>query len=339
MAERASRFRSLLLRGAFVAAAASAVAGVAGYLVYPEIAVGDAPDDWVRALDHDWESVRRAAHRRLTAEGRSSVEPLVRSIASRDDPQYPAFNVLTELYRFGDTATADRVENGLRELMETSPPRVRAQVRNCFNQLRDAREERLTARGRELGAVFRGVPEERPSLVDLRFRPFTAILGPEWTGGDEGLEMLSGLSRLGRLHVVGDAGVSDEALARFEARHPQAEVVRRGPADLGIAGIVGEASAFYLRVTDVDPGSGAERAGVRHRDFVVYVDDVLVESSRDLHAPLVGRQPGEFVRILVRRGTQWLWLDVELGRLDRHGHCRLVGNPSDDEPVELRPRF
>jgi serine protease DegQ len=63
-----------------------------------------------------------------------------------------------------------------------------------------------------------------------------------------------------------------------------------------------------LAVTGIEPGSPAERAGVRQGDLIVSVDGQAVNSVADLRSALAKDKSN--VRLRVRRGDGYLFLAV-----------------------------
>ena len=66
-------------------------------------------------------------------------------------------------------------------------------------------------------------------------------------------------------------------------------------------------------VTNVEPGSAADNAGIRTEDIITAIDDTPIEDSGDLLAALRDYQPGDSARItVVRRNGNEQTLDVTL---------------------------
>lgn len=78
-------------------------------------------------------------------------------------------------------------------------------------------------------------------------------------------------------------------------------------------------------VDSVVPGSAAAKAGIRTNDLVLFVNDELVQSCRALRESLAPLESGDTVRVVVRRGTSLI--PVELP----------VSFPEEDEPAEREP--
>jgi S1-C subfamily serine protease len=69
-----------------------------------------------------------------------------------------------------------------------------------------------------------------------------------------------------------------------------------------------------LRVTAVEPGSAADKAGIKAGDIIV---EFAGKPIKDLYAytdALYAQKPGDTVDVVVLRGTERLTLKVTLGR-------------------------
>lgn len=73
----------------------------------------------------------------------------------------------------------------------------------------------------------------------------------------------------------------------------------------------GEPDGF--RVGEVVPGSAAERAGLRAGDVIMEMDGRRIRGFDDLRAAIARRNPGDRIRLKVRRGEAVLELVGELG--------------------------
>jgi serine protease Do len=82
------------------------------------------------------------------------------------------------------------------------------------------------------------------------------------------------------------------------------------PEDAERFGLLVESGAI---VETVDPGSGADEAGVRRGDIIVALGDAPIENTGDLLGALRDYQPGDTVDLTVVRDGDELTLDVTLG--------------------------
>ena len=66
-------------------------------------------------------------------------------------------------------------------------------------------------------------------------------------------------------------------------------------------------------VTRVLPGSPADAAGLQEGDAILQIDKTRVEAAADLKVAVMGREPGETVKLVIRRDDQRKPVTVELG--------------------------
>src|SRR5918995_6522373 len=82
------------------------------------------------------------------------------------------------------------------------------------------------------------------------------------------------------------------------------------PEDAGRFGLPVESGAI---VGQVEPGSGADAAGVRRGDIIVRLGDNPIDNAGDLFGALRDYQPGDTVELTVVRDGEELTLEVTLG--------------------------
>jgi S1-C subfamily serine protease len=119
------------------------------------------------------------------------------------------------------------------------------------------------------------------------------------------------------------------AIAINTAKYVAARLIRDGRivrAYLGVAGMTAPVHRRVVRfyrlaatngvmVASVEPGSPAEKAGVKPRDIIVAYGDSPVESVDDLHKLLSEERIGAKAELTVIRGTQQIRLEVLPSRL------------------------
>jgi len=93
-----------------------------------------------------------------------------------------------------------------------------------------------------------------------------------------------------------------------------------------LLGVAGNREGKPCRVTQVFPGSAAERAGVEVGDVIVAFADREVDNFSDLAKLSSKKRPGEKVEIELRRGEKSIRLTVALGIRQR----RLPGGPQEE---------
>ena len=119
------------------------------------------------------------------------------------------------------------------------------------------------------------------------------------------------------------------AIAISTAKYVAARLMRDGRivrAYLGVAGMTAPVHRRVVRfyrlaatngvmVASVEPGSPAEKAGVKPRDIIVAYGDSAVESVDDLHKLLSEERIGAKAELTVIRGTEQIRLEVLPSRL------------------------
>lgn len=80
-------------------------------------------------------------------------------------------------------------------------------------------------------------------------------------------------------------------------------------------------------VDNVVPGSAAAKAGIRTNDLVLFVNDELVQSCRALRESLAPLESGDTVRVVVRRGTSLIPVELPVSFVEER-------EPADREPAD-----
>jgi sigma-B regulation protein RsbU (phosphoserine phosphatase) len=103
------------------------------------------------------------------------------------------------------------------------------------------------------------------------------------------------------------------------------------PARLGI-------TSDSPEIVRVEPGSPADRAGLRPRDVVLSLDGEAVSAAQPLSALLTRRKPGEVVRLAVRRSGEAVPTMVEVALAAPHVLPRLSGiDNATNEIISVYP--
>jgi len=80
-----------------------------------------------------------------------------------------------------------------------------------------------------------------------------------------------------------------------------------------------------VTITDVTPGSAAEKGGLKRGDVILSLNDKAVAALRDLRMAIAQMAPGTNVKIKVSRDGKDRVLDVTLGKLDEKPDELLAG--------------
>jgi serine protease Do len=112
------------------------------------------------------------------------------------------------------------------------------------------------------------------------------------------------------------------------AKHIYEQLKTGGKIERGFLGVgtqdmdAAKAEAFGLKnskgvlIPDVVEGSAAEKAGIRHNDVILELDDKPVESANDLQNRIAMLKPGTKIEILIWRDGKRKTVTVKLGKRD-----------------------
>lgn len=81
-----------------------------------------------------------------------------------------------------------------------------------------------------------------------------------------------------------------------------------------ILGVRGNPDTSVAEISEVNPGSPAEAAGLKPGDIVERFGDVEISDFQSLRVAVADTMPGERLRCLIRRGDRRFQLTVEIGR-------------------------
>jgi S1-C subfamily serine protease len=172
------------------------------------------------------------------------------------------------------------------------------------------RPVRLSGEGSDTNAVISAVQTDAPinpgnsggALVDgtgavIGINTAIASLGSGGQGGSIGLGFAIPIDTVRE--------VAEQLIANGEAVH----------ATLGVnARTVTDGNRNGALVLNVEPGSGAEQAGLQERDTIIAVDGEPVASSEELVVAVDSRAPGEEVTLEVIRRGRSIEVQATLGR-------------------------
>jgi hypothetical protein len=236
--------------------------------------------------------------------------------------------VLEDLLVSADPDAADQADLALEELaISGSHAAVVAGAETILQRHAAVREVRALEALTRLGAEVSqsGGPADPAGVLFLRQGPrvipgalepaaLVIVLGTEWKGGTDGLRHLRRLQshQVHQIYTVRGNGVPLEKVNELVAHLPGVSVQERG-AYLGISS-VGDADVCIVR--SVQPGSPAERAGLRAGDIVVALDEQPVLRFYDLVEALKTLSDGTRVTLRVERpgATESLAIPVVLGK-------------------------
>ncbi|MBX3425136.1 MAG: PDZ domain-containing protein [Pirellulales bacterium] len=285
---------------------------------------------WIEALDDERFAVRELAQSRLEALGPAALPTVA---AAAKDPSLEratrAVRILLSWSKTGDPDKRLTILESLAAVADTHP----SEASFAVEQLAAVREDAALAAIVELGGIAndqRGTAFGRGNQG-----PVQVVIGPKWTGGDEGLKHLVDVRRLQTLSFhsapVGDDALlfakqlpnltrvevygtphSETTLAALRAARPGLDVaVRSSGAQLGIMGDPNQPVAY---VQQVGPDTAAERAGIRAGDVIAEINGEQVGNFEALTARIATFNPGESVQMKIIRAGQELELPVTFDR-------------------------
>lgn len=298
----------------------------------PSAGPGDRTDShqdirqWISDLDSNHYEVRERASRRLLEHGGAAVEQLA---AAADGPSPEAaaraIVVLEELAK-----KEDQPKLQLAVLEHLAGLENRASVsRRAQEKLAEVWERISLPIVLEMGARL----DPESEYVDPSGQRRKVILGPNWTGGDEGLvhvarlasvyavsirnaavspEGLEHLAEMPSLQVLElyGIGLDEEARQELRQKFPYVRLdIRRG-AMLGVRGL----PQSPAQVQSVEPDSAADHAELQAGDVIIKVDDAEVQSFDELTREIAKFHPGETAVLHIRRGGELLEREVVFGQ-------------------------
>jgi hypothetical protein len=224
----------------------------------------------VKDLGAEKFSVRESAMRDLREAGLPAISPLTQAAKSGDlEVTLRAIRILESLLTTGSLEEFEAAETALEDLRQSGGKSVSSRAEIVLASMGEVREKRAIAAITNLrGSVksdarqFGFVPNTLPASEDMMT---TVVLTKSWKGGEVGLKHLENLRFLRTVYLVEDVLPAD-AIARLERKLPNLRVQLRGGACLGVGGL-GVDGGCEIQL--INPGSAADKAGLRAGDLIV----------------------------------------------------------------------
>lgn len=96
-------------------------------------------------------------------------------------------------------------------------------------------------------------------------------------------------------------------------------------------------NSLGVYIAEVNPGSGAEKAGLQKGDRIVIIDGKEVAQNSDVSGALQDKQVGDVVNLQIARDGQILSIDVELGEQSQQAQQYNNGQITDDSSSQQNP--
>lgn len=271
---------------------------------------------WVEQLGSPQYAQREAAAKHLASVGRPALPALAEAIAAGDfEVASRGVEIVRGMLAAEDEELATAAERLLEQVATSDASAVGRLAESAleFHQagMADAARERLEAQGAvfrerlvaagtpgveiEFGAGWRGGAEDWRLLPRLRGVVCVSVHGVPLDADAVGT--LGRVPGVRRIDLFGTAA-PDAAVAAIVARLPDALVDVRKGGKLGVSSIV---QAGPCELSTVQPGSAADKAGLRAGDVIVTAAGQPVASFDALTKRLAAFGPGEAVRLEVRR--------------------------------------
>jgi hypothetical protein len=225
----------------------------------------------VKDLGAEKFSDRENAMKDLREAGPAAISPLAEAARSGDlEVTLRAIRVLESLLTTGSLEEFEAAETALEGLKETGGKSVAPRAETVLASMGEVREKRAIA------AITRLEGSVKSDVRQFGFAPngpagggdliSTVVLNRRWKGGEEGLKYLENLRFLRTVYLV-EGVLPAPAIARLEQKlGPNTKVMLRGGACLGVGGLGVEGGC---EIQLINPGSAADKAGLRPGDLIV----------------------------------------------------------------------
>ncbi len=273
---------------------------------------------WIDQLGSAQYARREAAARSLVEAGRPALDPLREAVEHADlEVASRGVEIMREWLSADDAELVVEAETSLERLATGERDSVSrlAEATLDFHQVGMAEAARKALES--VGAVFREQPfdggsgggwevefnagwqggsEEWRQLARLRGVTGVSVHGVRLDG--EAVALLGHLRGVRRIDLFGTQA-PEAAVAALAARLPDALIDVRKGGKLGVRSRFPEAGV--CAISGVQPGSAAEKAGLRDGDVIVMADGGAVDSFDDLTARVARHDAGESMHLEVVR--------------------------------------
>lgn len=278
-------------------------------------------DLWIRNLDSDQYAERQAAMRNLRRSGKAGVAALLTVARGNNlEATTRAIELLTQLYESPDPDVAFAADEDLEDLGEKGPAVAVVRTQQVLlTTLAAVRRRHAIAAIKKMGGNIiptsrlddEGEKEIEADLNDEGTIQYI-VLGKRWTGGLAGAKYLQRLPELRMLYITKDIALNANEQEQFKALLSGVRIEVRGSAYLGIKSNQAQPPEMCI-VDNVVPNSPAARGGLLPGDEITHLDGLEVHGFAALTSMLSFKKGGELVYLEVRRGLEFVELEVTLG--------------------------
>lgn len=263
-------------------------------------------------------AVRAAATRDLGRSGGGAV-PALKAAAESEQPEVSIRalsaleNVWLRAMEADDDASAGAALSALDALSASEDQVLSARVEAMLASYEALLQKYAINEVRRLGGTVRISREMTDVNNDGSLRPHVqyVVIGLQWTGGEEGLRHVRRVGPGGVFFIKG-ASVPDGTVERFQAA-AGVPVAVRGAAHLGVKGTAAPIQGIEgVLIESTQPGSAAEKAGLRAGDVIVKFDGQDVQDFEQLVKEIAKTAPGQTIAVTVKRQGEPVELTVTM---------------------------
>ncbi len=282
-----------------------------------------------RQLNSDLYYAREEATQRLIQAGPEIIEPLVEFSRSQGlEVWMRTLRILHQKALSEDEASSEAARAALEKLAEPAGTLYAQEARRILARLQVQEQQRALEKLLALGAYFeqkrttrgdivwclvvdrkwRGTKQDLRQLGKLLHLKGLALYTPQ--ADDSLIPLLVRLQELRAVQLYGTR-ISEQGLLRLRrALPPDVQWdVRRG----GLLGVRGSDQQVRCVIEGVQPGSAAEKAGIRPLDIVVQADGKPVANFNDLTRIIAQKAPGDTLELVILRQGKHIKVKAVLG--------------------------
>ena len=267
----------------------------------------DGPSDeeiagWVTQLSsRDYEERVVATEKLSSAGERAAVAVGKVAVEGSIEVGIRAVLILDKIYKSESGKAIDSAEASLRLLKKGKHPGVARRATEALKRHYPIRQERAVVALREMGCQIQfdrffgrnrapGLPEHGAVLA--------VAIGPDWTGGEKGLDQVARLDSLRTVYLLNGHELSEKAVEGLQKPLPQMTLQKRGAAFLGVAT---DNDPLGCLIGQVKVNSPAARGDMRDYDVVMAFGGKPILGANDLIEAIAKYGPGEKVKVVVLR--------------------------------------